>query len=179
MAATVLRNAFEAVSDALLIAMVLKGLPSNFKTFSATVVQRDKQMTFVEFKVALRSNEESEKSRNSSSETGENIMVTNRERTETESGAVAVETKRMIRSNADQIWGDSAKKAEDQGRTKIENNGHMFTFKVSDCGTSFSNNFLVDTGATSHIVNDISKFICFDEDFDANAHIIELADGSK
>ncbi|CAB4038934.1 Hypothetical predicted protein, partial [Paramuricea clavata] len=49
-AATALRNADEAVSDALLIAMVLKGLPSNFiKTFSAIVVQRDKQMTFAEF----------------------------------------------------------------------------------------------------------------------------------
>ena len=74
-AATALRNADEAVSDALLIAMMLKGLPSNFKTFSAIVVQRDKQMTFAEFKVALRTYEESEKSRNGNSETGENIMA--------------------------------------------------------------------------------------------------------
>jgi hypothetical protein len=77
---------------------------------------------------------------------------------------------------------NSAKKAEDQGRTKIENSEHTFTFKVSDssgCGKSYSNNLLVDTGATSHIVNDKSKFISFDEDFDPNAHIIELADGSK
>ena len=57
-AATALRNADEAVSDALLIAMMLKGLPSNFKTFAAIVVQRDKQMTFAEFEVALRSYEE-------------------------------------------------------------------------------------------------------------------------
>ena len=38
-AATALRNADEAVSDALLIAMVLEGLPSNYKTFSAIVAQ--------------------------------------------------------------------------------------------------------------------------------------------
>ena len=54
-AAKALRNADEAVSDALLIAMVLRGLLSNFKTFSAIVVQGDKQMTLAEFKVALRS----------------------------------------------------------------------------------------------------------------------------
>jgi hypothetical protein len=163
-------------------------------------------MTFVEFKVALRSHEESEKSRNGSSETGENIMPTKYgERFDGacfkcgRKGHKKSECWSKSGKNGNGKWcsrcrnkthdtkecrsnmgrNDSAKKAEDQGRTKIENNEHMFTFKVSDCGTSFSNNFLVDTGATSHIVNDISKFICFDEDFDANAHIIELADGSK
>ena len=35
------------------------------------------------------------------------------------------------------------------------------------------------TGATSHIVNDRSKFISFDKAFDPSAHVIELADGSK
>ncbi len=38
---------------------------------------------------------------------------------------------------------DSVKKAEDQGRTKIEKSEHMFTFKVSDssgCGKSQCSN---------------------------------------
>ena len=79
---------------------------------------------------------------------------------------------------------DSAKKAEDQGqaRKKTEDNEHMFAFKVSDssdCGKSLNDNLLVDTGATSHIVNDRSKFISFDNAFDPSAHVIELADGSK
>ncbi|CAB4039167.1 Retrovirus-related Pol poly from transposon TNT 1-94, partial [Paramuricea clavata] len=208
-AATALRNADEAVSDALLIAMVLKGLPSNFKTFSAIVVQRDKQMTFAEFKVALRSYEESEKSRNGNSETGENIMaMKNGERFDGvcfkcgKKGHKKSECWSKSGKNGNGKWcsrcrnkthdtkecrsnmgrNDSAKKAEDQGRTKTENSEHTFTFKVSDssaCGKSYSNNLLVDTGATSHIVNDKSKFISFDEDFDPNAHIIELADGSK
>ncbi|CAB4013210.1 Retrovirus-related Pol poly from transposon TNT 1-94 [Paramuricea clavata] len=208
-AATALRNADEAVSDALLIAMVLKGLPSNFKAFSAIVIQRDTQMTFAEFKVALRSYEESEKSRNGNSETGENIMaMKNGERFDgvcfkcgkkghkksecwSKSGKNGngkrcsrcrnkTHDTKECRSNRGR--NDSAKKAEDQGRTKTENSEHTFTFKVSDssaCGKSYSNNLLVDTGATSHIVNDKSKFIIFDEDFDPNAHIIELADGSK
>ena len=53
-AATALKNADEVVSDPLLIAMILKGLLSNFKTFLVIVIQRDKEMTFTEFKVALR-----------------------------------------------------------------------------------------------------------------------------
>ena len=35
------------------------------------------------------------------------------------------------------------------------------------------------TGATSHIINDSSKFINFDNNFDPSTHFMELADGSK
>ena len=38
---------------------------------------------------------------------------------------------------------------------------------------------LVDTGATSHIITDRSQFVSFDDNFDTNTHIIDLADGSK
>lgn len=38
---------------------------------------------------------------------------------------------------------------------------------------------MVDTGATSHIITDRSKFVSFDDNFGTNAHIIELVDGSK
>ena len=38
---------------------------------------------------------------------------------------------------------------------------------------------LVDCGATAHIVNDESMFTKFDEDFDAQKHVIELADGTR
>ena len=72
-AATALRGAEEVISDALLIAMVLKGLPSIFKTFSAIVVQREKEMTFAEFKTALRNYEESEKARGV--DRGDNVMT--------------------------------------------------------------------------------------------------------
>ena len=36
---------------------------------------------------------------------------------------------------------------------------------------------LVDCGATAHIVNDDSKFIFIDENFNPEEHFIELADG--
>ena len=66
-----------------------------------------------------------------------------------------------------------------RGRRRLRTVSTRLYFKVSDCGKTYSNNLLIDTGATSHIRNDNSKFISFYEDFDPNAHIIELVDGSK
>ena len=60
-ASTSLKTAGETISDSLLIAMVLKGLPTEFKPFSTVVTQKDKDQTFSEFKVALRSFEETER----------------------------------------------------------------------------------------------------------------------
>ena len=52
-AAAALKTAGEAVSDGLLIAMVVEGLPQTFNTLSALTSQK-----IEEFKVALRSFEE-------------------------------------------------------------------------------------------------------------------------
>lgn len=60
-AATSLKTAGENITDSLLVAMILKGLPPEFKTFATVVTQRDTELSFSEFKVALRSFEESEK----------------------------------------------------------------------------------------------------------------------
>ena len=60
-----LKSAGETVSDSLLIAMVLKSLPAEYKTFSVIVSERDEKdekMKFQEFKAALRSYEETKKS---------------------------------------------------------------------------------------------------------------------
>ena len=59
--------------------------------------------------------------------------------------------------------------------------GVLFVFKIGvdldnvDC----VNGLLVDCGATTHIVHDISKFTRFDEQFNPEYHYIEPADGSR
>ena len=60
-AVTALVNAGEVVSDQLLMAMVMKGLPTAYKPFVVVVNTTDKIADFAEFKTALRSFEENEK----------------------------------------------------------------------------------------------------------------------
>ena len=63
-ATTALKAAEEVLSDGLLVAMALKGLPSGYKTFVTVATRKETQMTFSEFKTALRDHEETEKSYN-------------------------------------------------------------------------------------------------------------------
>ena len=62
-AATGLREAGENISDGLLVAMVLKGLPPHFKSFVAVVTQADKDWSFKDLKSSLRDYEDTEKAR--------------------------------------------------------------------------------------------------------------------
>ena len=62
-AATGLREAGEDVSDGLLIAMVMKGLSPQFKSFVAVVTQSDKAWEFKDLKSSLRDYEDTERAR--------------------------------------------------------------------------------------------------------------------
>ena len=60
-AITALRNSKETLSDGLIIAMILKGLPESYKQLAIHITQSTSEITFTEFKVQLRSFEETEK----------------------------------------------------------------------------------------------------------------------
>ena len=72
--------------------MVLKGIPRNYKTFSTVIIQREKKLTFSEFKTALRNNEENEKSCNSS-DSKDSIMYSKENSLENASNAISKNTK--------------------------------------------------------------------------------------
>ena len=57
-----MKAAGEVISDSLLIAMCLKGLPHNYQPFIAVIIQKENAPSFQEFKVSLRNYEETEKS---------------------------------------------------------------------------------------------------------------------
>ena len=60
-AATLLKAAGEVISDGLLVAMTLKGLPTSYKTCAMIVMQKETPLIFSEFKVALRNHKENER----------------------------------------------------------------------------------------------------------------------
>jgi predicted aspartyl protease len=74
---------------------------------------------------------------------------------------------------------DGAKMAAETGEENAKIHSFAFTLKENNSIGGKTSNLLVDTGATSHIINDKSKFVNFDEKFDPSNHVIELADGSK
>ena len=62
-AATALTSAGVEVKDSLLVAMCLKGLPESFESLRTHVIHSDTEYTFQKFKEALKSHEETKKSR--------------------------------------------------------------------------------------------------------------------
>ena len=231
-ATAALRNAGETVSDSLVIAMIVKGLPDCFQSFVAVITQSEKKQSISEFKVALRSFEETEKSRQhsedsilksshgpptstttrwkhgafSSSHTGNNPRPATRYRHDPGPTCYNCGKPGHLSRNCQQQkrrWCNFCKKnnhtdkacrfknflktkdkvsqsPESTHRNSPEE--HSFAFKAnsrpsttSDWGTDL----LVDCGASTHILNDMSKFSKFDHTFTPEKHTIELANGDR
>ena len=201
-AAASLKSAGETVSDSLLIAMVLKGLPVEYKTFSAIVSQRDDKIQFQEFKVALRSYEETERS-HMPPQIGEDNVMNCKQKHSASNGHITCyscgqpghkSSECRIKEQRKKInhrWcrhckskthnTDVCRKKDTAKTVSDDKRGASFAFKVTvdSLNVTRENSLLVDTGATAHILNDKSKFLHFDDDFKPENHYIELADGSR
>ena len=73
---TALQEAGEAVSDGLLVAMALKGLPQQYKSFVAVVTQSDKTWSFKDLKTSLRDYEDTERARALDKGSSNNVLKT-------------------------------------------------------------------------------------------------------
>ena len=197
-----LREAGETVSDTLLVAMILKGLPPEYDTFGTIVTQKDPPMDLKDFKVALRAQEEREKLSKPSAESSDSVLRSDSSSKNPENlkcyacgrmGHKSFECKNRkkgkwcynCRNNTHYTNQCRRKDAAKVTNTDDSSGsqGHSFAFRVSVDYAGVCNptpyKLLVDCGATAHILNDKSKFECFDKNFVPEDHFIELADGSR
>ena len=195
-AITALKNAKETLSDGLIIAMILKGLPDSYKPFSIHVTQSASEITFAKFKSMLRRFEETEKL-NTKPKVDQVMKAEFPSQTMTcygcgkrghlvrECPATSEKWCNYHKSTTHFCTCRSQQKSKDQAKQVSEKENaskdeHSFAFKVNDDATGKINRMgmLVDTGATSHIVTtDILKQI--DMTFKPSKHFIELADGTQ
>ena len=218
---SLLKSCKETVSDGLLIAMVMKGLPHEYKPFTAVILQKDEKLTFQEFKVALRNFEETERGATEASSilhlhnrkidklshpksTNPSFSKQNSKFEGTcyickRTGHKSTECRfnQSHSNNRSRRWCDicrnsshdtsycrrlksNSAKAVVDAKDKEDDSKH-FAFTLSNVPPEVTPvcSLLVDCGATTHIINDESKFVKFDEHFDPSCHVIELADGRK
>ena len=204
-AAARLKQTGEQISDALLVAMAMKGLPESFKTFNTVIGQtEDGKISFEKFKGALKTFEENEKARMAhfSETSGDVVMKFN---ATSQSKIVCYRCNQRGHKSFQCDLNDSkSEKPKSRWCTACKTNTHdtkfcnrkkvsaksakvdseedkSFIFKVSvvNCNSENEDNYLIDCGATTHIVCKEENFFRFDQDFDPRKHVIELADGTR
>ena len=202
-----LKAAGEVISDGSLTAMILKGLPTNYKTFATVVSQKEKPTTFSELKVSLRAFEENEKVTCQKSDNNVMKFTTFNEKTYkyftcNKPGHKAYQCKNKGKSdnNKKVRWCGNCKSYthdskfcrksnyvksinEDSKVSSETDASHSFAFKVNvtadnNC-VDVCSNILVDTGATAHSINDEKMFVNFGKKFETEKHYIELENGSR
>ena len=193
-----MRNAKENVSDGLVVAMILKGLPDEYKPFFAVTTQSDTVQNFKKFKQALRNFEDTEQSRSEKAERGANVVLKTKvgqskiicyschtpghKSSECKHRALKWCNYCKSSTHNDKVCRRQKDKAKLAASKGTEDNQHSYAFTITDenlIQASHINNFLVDCGATTHIVNKDDNFIYIDPSFNPEEHFVESADGSR
>lgn len=208
-------KAGETIADSLLMAMIMKGLPSEFKPFVTMSINKAPE-SFADFKKTLRVFEGTMKMYEQGG--SDSVMSVERRGPKCYGCGQFGHIRRKCPKESKPIngyerWCDNCqnnthntsvcrktwKSYANQSAAKVcEESSHnfMFTCKVSlrrdevypvttdpeedpEEEDSSINAVLVDTGATTHIIKDRSKFVQFDKSFNPEKHFIELADGNR
>ena len=202
--------------------MILKGLPDSFQSFVAVITQSEEKQNVTEFKVALRSFEETERSRVQSGDSvlktlsraprpSTNCCTSRTGMSDTQNPSTCFKCGQAghFAKNCKQrkLWCSYCKKNnhtdksctylrnkvgsgrnnvdrvnEVVGTKKVDSTEHSFAFGASTPDGKIlgrANTWLVDCGATTHIINDERMFSKFDASFQQEKHFIELANGEK
>ena len=232
---TALRGAGEAPSEGLMMAMIMRGLPENYKPFTLMVTHGSAEMKLAEFKAKLRNFEASEDAEPVAEMAGERVLKARAALKKKNSGSSTEMAcwrcgERGHRKDecTRKVWCGSCKstshsdnacrkkeraqrsrcaRAEDHGGGgggssggssggRAANGGRIeargparvdFTFRAETEDTCKpaqqrqieGKGLIVDTGATSHMLNDRSRFKSFDSTFKPESHSMELADGRR
>lgn len=206
-ASTGLRAAGEQISDNLVIAMLLKGLPESFRPFVVVHTQLDKVKTLTEFKAQLRNYASTEALRkdNTSVLAARGATSTpppSRGKTKHKPNhCTACGDKRHrvnMCPNKSKLTCNYCKKPfhcektcyikkRDQNQQTTANavsQADTFSFKLEVVdmahrveSNTMTNRLVVDSGATSHILNNADRFVSYDKTFNPANHFVEVADG--
>lgn len=193
-----LQRANEAPGEKLLISILLKGLPPRFKPFSIHMTQTDTDISLSNFKIALKNFQETERFNEEEISREDHVMKVS---TDAQKKCYACgSSTHLVREcdqkkcryhrganhldkdcrrhdpNKDKLNVASQKEME-RGFVKDtdELEYHTFNFRVGENACK-KEGIIVDTGATSHIVN-TDVIIKQDSQFKPAKHCIELADG--
>ena len=197
-AVTSRRNVKEVISDGMIIAMILKGLPESYKPFAIHTTQSSETLTFVQFKSKLRSYEETEKF--NTKVKSDSVMKADISSIVCygcgNHGHIAKDCchkgvpkccrYRRSSTHSDETCRrktkhkDAAKQAAEGQEDQEEKQTFVFKFNQTFLSDNIKRKrLMVDCGATSHIITEESTFSKFDETFDPNAYYMELADGTR
>jgi len=224
-----LRDTGETISDSLLIAMIMKALPDQYKPFITVISQKDDTLSFSDFKTLLRNYEDTNKLQygqcNSSSVMNMKFEHhTNHPKRKSTKWcsfckSATHDTNRCFKRNDQRNKAGQSQQPPEfstsrfctncnstthdtrycrrNNKTYQNQRGHQSAHMVRDdeskhdfffrigikeqhtLPSSNSNNFLVDSGATVHIINDKKKFLSFESSFCPETNVIQLADGTN
>ena len=197
-----LRAAKETIADALVIAMIMKGLPSSFNTLVVLVTQSEKVHTLQTFKTAVTNFVANEELKKPESEVVMKVQSHKKNFHEKKKQSkpghgscyICKDPSHMARTCPSgkpyclhcKIGGHTTKacrkKDNSTGSTSVKNvsstNEDTFAFICKDTSSFHSVEVMVDTGATAHIIKDKELIKEFIGAVPEN-HTIELADGKR